>query len=127
LDVYAAQVLRRHGTTWRVDVEPKAGEMHSALLYSLARELLGNAAKHAHAGHVDLRIVLDGDVVRLTVADDGTGFVHPAFDTSGHFGLLTARHRVAAAGGTLAVSTQPAKGSTIVAELPARVLDQRLR
>ena len=127
LDVYAGQALRRNGTTWRIDVEPRAGEMHEALLYSLARELLGNAAKHAHAGHVDLRIALDGDVVRLTVADDGAGFDHAPFDTPGHFGLLTARHRVAAAGGTLTVSSEPGEGSTIVAELPARAADQRSR
>ena len=127
LDVYAGQALRRNGTTWRIDVEPRAGEMHEALLYSLARELLGNAAKHAHAGHVDLRIALDGDVVRLTVADDGAGFDRAPFDTPDHFGLLTARHRVAAAGGTLTVSSEPGEGATIVAELPARVADQRSR
>ena len=126
LDVFAGQVFR-NGTSWSIGVEPRAGEMHQALLYSLARELLGNAAKHARAQRVDLRISLDGDLVRLTVTDDGVGFRSAPFGTHGHFGLLTARNRVAAAGGTLTVSSEPGAGSTIVAQLPARVPDQRSR
>ena len=118
LEAYAAQVLRRAGSSWTVEVELGSGEEHDALLYSLARELLGNAAKHANASHVSLTIARDGDTVRLTVADDGTGIAPEAMETPGHFGLLTARHRVAAAGGRLVVSSPPRRGCRIDVELP---------
>jgi two-component system NarL family sensor kinase len=116
LEVYAAQVLRRAGAQWTVEVEPGAGEEHAALLYSLARELLGNAAKHAQASHVQLRIARSGDLVRLTVTDDGVGMAPEAREEPGHFGLLTARHRVAAAGGRLRVLT--GSGCTVEVVLP---------
>jgi signal transduction histidine kinase len=119
LEAYADQVLRRGGTAWTVEVEPGAGEEHAALLYSLARELLGNVAKHARAGHASLTIARDGDVVRLTVADDGVGMVPGATEAPGHFGLLTARQRVAAAGGRIAVRAHPRRGCRIDVELPA--------
>ena len=120
LEVYAGQVLGRAGASWSVEVQPGAGEEHEALLYSLARELLGNAAKHSQASHVGLVIVRDGDLVRLTVADDGVGFAGAAMEQRGHFGLLTGKHRAAAAGGRLVVCSAPGNGSRVVVELPRR-------
>jgi two-component system, NarL family, sensor kinase len=119
LEAYASQVLRRCGASWTVEVDPLAGEEHEPLLYSLARELLGNAAKHARATHVRLRIAHEGDCVRLTVADDGVGIAPGAMQLPGHFGLLTIRHRLAAAGGMLSVDATPGEGSTVAVELPA--------
>jgi signal transduction histidine kinase len=120
LEVYAAQVLRRRGATWAVDVDAEAVGEHEALLYSLARELLTNAAKHARASHVRLRIASEGDTVRLTVADDGVGIAPGSIEIPGHFGLLTARHRVAAAGGRMTVESGPGEGATIDVALPAQ-------
>ena len=65
-----------------VEVEPGAGEAHDALLYSLARELPGNAAKHAEARHVSLTIARDGEIVRLTVATTASGW-RPARERDG--------------------------------------------
>jgi signal transduction histidine kinase len=118
LEVYAAQVLGRAGATWTVEVEPGAGEEHEALLYSLARELLGNAAKHSGASRVDLRIAREDRVVRLRVTDDGVGLAAGAAEVPGHFGLLTARHRVAAAGGRLEAASGPGRGCSVAVELP---------
>jgi signal transduction histidine kinase len=103
-----------------VDVHAGAVGEHEALLYSLARELLGSAAKHARAAHVSLRIAAERDGVRLTVADDGIGIAAGAMKLPGHFGLLTARHRVAAAGGELTVESAPGGGATIAVALPAQ-------
>ena len=120
LEAYAEQVLRRRGATWEVDVDAGAVGEHEALLYSLARKLLRNAAKHARATHVSLRIAAEHDGVRLTVADDGIGIAPGALELPRHFGLLTARHRVAAAGGELTVESAPGGGATIDVALPAQ-------
>ena len=120
LEVYADQVLRRRGARWEVDVDARAVGEHEALLYSLARELLANAAKHARATHVRLRIASEDGSVRLTVSDDGVGIAPGAMKLPGHFGLLTARHRVAAGGGELTVVSAPGEGATIDIALPAQ-------
>ena len=65
-----------------------------------------------------LRIASEGGVVRLRVEDDGVGIDASAMEAPGHFGLLTARHRVAAAGGTMAVGPSRATGTTVDVRLP---------
>jgi two-component system NarL family sensor kinase len=119
LEVYADQVLRRSGATWAIEVDPLAVDDHEALLYSLARELLGNVGKHASASRVDLRIAREGGSISLRVSDDGVGIMPGAMEAPGHFGLLTARHRVAAAGGRMTVDPGPDGGTTVSVALPA--------
>jgi signal transduction histidine kinase len=82
-------------------------------LYFVAAEALANAAKHAHAQHVDVRLRADGSRLRLDVVDDGVG----GADVDGN-GLSGLRRRVEALDGELRV-TSPQGGPTIVhAELP---------
>jgi signal transduction histidine kinase len=82
-------------------------------LYFVAAEGLANAAKHANARRVDIRIQRHHARLRLDVVDDGDG----GADDSGN-GLSGLRRRVQALDGTLTV-TSPSGGPTIVrAELP---------
>lgn len=58
-------------------------------LYFVVLEATQNAAKHAAAQRIDVRIALDGDRLRVTVADDGAGF-DPAVAPPGAGTVLTA-------------------------------------
>lgn len=69
---------------------------------------------------MSLTIARDGETVRLTVADDGVGLAPGALEARGHFGLLTARRRVAAAGGRMAIDGVPGGGARIEVELPTQ-------
>ncbi|MEZ3160596.1 sensor histidine kinase [Microbacterium sp. BWT-B31] len=81
------------------------------------QEALSNAAKHAGAVRVSVRVEADtGGPVTLTVADDGRGF-DPAAPAAG-FGLDGMRERVALAGGALEVSSRPGRGTTVRVVLP---------
>ena len=71
-----------------------------AVLAPVLRELVTNVARHAAAARCGIRIVEEGDAVRLTVADDGRG----GAEISGH-GLRGVAARVRDAGGTLRVGT----------------------
>ena len=117
LDAYASQALRRGGATWSIDVEPGAEDGREALLYSIGRELLSNAGKHASATHVRLRLSRDEATIRLVVEDDGIGFAEDGAEAPGHFGLLTTRRRVAATGGQMTISRTGA-GARSDVELP---------
>jgi two-component system NarL family sensor kinase len=98
-----------------------------ALLYSTARELLGNIVKHADANEVTIRLEhRDGRVV-LQISDDGRGIRPDALAESvrgGHIGLESRRVRLEGAGGALHVSTGPGAGTTIRAEVPALIADR---
>ena len=80
-------------------------------LLAVLREALTNAARHAHAGRVDVEVVSNGEVV-LRVADDGKGL--PDERRSGGRGLSNMEARATRLGG--AMHATPASGSGTVIE-----------
>ncbi len=101
------------------DVTLPAEQQH--LLLSVARELLANAAQHAHARTITLRLTDDAGGLTMTVSDDGRGLTSERRSraiTEGHIGMATSAERICAAGGTLDVSSAPGDGTTITVRLP---------
>ncbi|QHO78622.1 histidine kinase [Bradyrhizobium sp. CCBAU 051011] len=90
----------------------------SASLYRIAQEAITNAAKHAQARCVQLRLDAgDADIV-LTVEDDGEAAPASLTPNSG-MGLLGMQERVASLGGTLQFERREACGARLVARIPA--------
>jgi two-component system NarL family sensor kinase len=119
----AQRISRDHQVQVTVDLDPAAARFHPDLVFSLARELLSNAAKHAHAGVIGLRLTRQEGFVTLEVSDDGDGIPDGRLDSAvldGHIGLAVIRERVPALGGRIEVATAPGGGTTIRATLPAR-------
>ena len=95
--------------------EPLERDAQVVLLRCL-QEGLSNAAKHAKAKNIAVRVaVRDGDA-ELEVVDDGVGF-DPAARAAG-FGLDGMEERVALAGGRLEVRSAPGRGTTLSVSLP---------
>ncbi|QPF82004.1 histidine kinase [Bradyrhizobium genosp. L] len=90
----------------------------TANLYRVVQEALTNAAKHAGATRVLLR--LDGHEAEIAIAidDDGRPGDPPA--RSG-MGLLGMRERVAALGGRLSFETKDGKGSSLRVAVPVAI------
>jgi signal transduction histidine kinase len=93
-------------------------------LLRVTQGLLANACEHAHAAHVWVTLDRRGrKAVTVEVWDNGVGFdaVAPALgdvcDGRG-FGLVAARERLAAYGGTLTVDSTPGRGTRVLATLP---------
>jgi len=77
----------------------------------IVQESLSNAARHAHATRVGVRVRECRGEVRVAVEDDGGGF-----DTeraAAGFGLGGMRERAARIGGTLRVESRPGEGTTV--------------
>jgi signal transduction histidine kinase len=81
--------------------------------YFVAAEALANAAKHARATRVEIRVTRAGDTLELRVDDDGVGGANP-----NGTGILGMRRRVEALDGTLIVNSPPGGPTTIRAEMP---------
>ena len=79
-----------------------------AAAYFVVAEALANAAKHAEAAHVEIRISRRDGALAIDVRDDGRGGADPA-----GAGLRGIRRRVEALDGTFSV-TSPSGGPTIV-------------
>ena len=99
----------------QVNVDHKA----ELTLYRIAQESLTNAGKYADCGHIEVRLEQTGSLVRLSVRDDGRGFM-PERVSIGRHGLVGMRVRLESHGGRLLVNSAPGRGTMITAELPAR-------
>ena len=89
-------------------------------IYRVVQEALTNCARHAKAKHVLVLLQADMHGVVVTVQDDGIGFNAAA--ARGGLGLLGMQERVQELDGTVTITSQPKKGTTIRVELPAGVL-----
>ncbi|HEX8152374.1 MAG TPA: PAS domain S-box protein, partial [Thermoanaerobaculia bacterium] len=92
-------------------------------MYRVLQEALANVRKHAGASMVSVIVDRDGDSLRMIIEDDGRGFdvdrtVQDA-GAGGHFGLMGMRERVALAGGSLLIESEPDGTTTLFARVPA--------
>ena len=90
----------------------------SASLYRIAQEAITNAAKHAHARRVQLRLEAGDTDIVLTVEDDGEAAGASRTPTAG-MGLLGMQERVVSLGGTLQFERRETGGARLVARIPA--------
>ncbi|MBD5785852.1 two-component sensor histidine kinase [Cellulosimicrobium terreum] len=92
-------------------------------LYRIAQEALTNALKHAPGAPVSVRLDRAGDVVVLTVHDDGAPESRPLPDPalSAGTGLLTMRERAEGLDGAFDAGPTPDGGWTVRASVPATV------
>ncbi len=122
LRAVAERAARRGGFEVHADVEDEALGSHDQLLFSIGRELITNAAKHAHASKLWIAVRRRQDAVELTVADDGVG-VDPELarqaPRDGHIGLASAAERADAVGGSFRVERGPdGRGTLARVHLP---------
>ena len=85
------------------------------IAYFCAAELLANAAKHSSASRIGLRATGRGDLLLLSVTDDGGGGADP-----GGSGLSGLAQRVSTVDGRLEVASPPGGPTRVVVELPLR-------
>ncbi len=95
----------------------------TAIEVALARvlqEAIANTVKHAGARSVRVGVKYQKRGLRLTVVDDGRGFVVDSDlrSSGGHWGLLGMKERAAQLCGTLQVQSAPGEGTTVVVRLP---------
>lgn len=95
----------------------------SAHVYRIVQEALTNAAKHANARHVQVRLSQLADAgkerITLSVVDDGAGLARddkPAPATA--YGLIGMRERVVALSGKFAAGPLPSGGFGLQVEFP---------
>jgi signal transduction histidine kinase len=124
---FAADLLASQGTELVFEAPPDAAAMALApevrrVLYLVLKEAIHNAAKHAGARSVAVRIVARGHEVLAEVRDDGRGFdasQEAAAEEAGRRGLVGMRERTAAVGGALVVESAPG-GTALALRLPLR-------
>jgi signal transduction histidine kinase len=85
-------------------------------IYRAVQEGLTNVQKHAHASRVDVTLQRDETIIRLALADNGSG--DGAARAESGFGLLGLRERVEFLGGVLSYGARAGGGFELKMELP---------
>jgi signal transduction histidine kinase len=102
-------------TELRIDDLPRLDPDVEQTCFRLAQEALTNVVRHAVASHVSVSLGLGTAGVVLEVRDDGRGF--SATDGVG-LGLVGARERAARLSGSVEVTSEPGRGTTLRAVIP---------
>jgi signal transduction histidine kinase len=82
--------------------------------YYVVAEALTNAAKHARASAVNVRVEAEGTNLHLLIRDDGIG----GADVGKGSGLSGLIDRVEALGGQMTISSQPGNGTSLDVNIP---------
>jgi len=121
LRAYAEPLAARSGVPVVVDGQepaPRLAPATETALFRIAQEALTNAAKHARAARIEVRLVEWNGRVVLTLSDDGIGF-DPDSAKRGRatWGLRTMRERAEAVGAMLRVDSARGRGAQVVVEV----------
>jgi signal transduction histidine kinase len=124
LQVLADGISRRAGVRIRVEssLKRRPPPAVETALYRVVQEALTNVVRHSRAKKAAVRLDSDGEGnVRCAISDDGVGFDVAATMSDARargLGLLGIRERVDAMGGSLRITSRPARGTVLSVELP---------
>lgn len=90
------------------------------VLYRVIQECVNNVIKHAQATQLDISLLLDSEIISVTVEDNGRGFSFPEKKDSGGLGLSNMATRVAYLNGTIEWDSTPGKGTLVAIHIPLR-------
>ncbi len=116
---------KRTGVSLNLDCVQLSGRLPAEIeltLYRILQEALKNVERHARAHHVTVQLTKPGNIVQLTIKDDGGGF-DPDSDPARRkgkdsLGLLSMRERAAYVGGAFKVKSSGETGTEIEIGIP---------
>jgi two-component sensor histidine kinase len=94
-------------------------------VFLIFKECVNNLAKHSGCHKAALAFSIDGPLLVVSIADDGSGFKydqpsHNGRAGMGGHGLLSMQRRAQAIGGSLKISSEPGKGTSVTLKVPLR-------
>lgn len=110
------------GPTVTVEIDPLPpldGDQRT-LLFRVAQEALNNAAKHACAQHVLVRLHARDTHLQMQIVDDGMGCDPERAFASGGSGLGGLRERLRLNSGSFQLRSAPGEGTCVQVRLPLR-------
>jgi PAS domain S-box-containing protein len=120
---YGDEFSQRTGIGVKVqgeEVNPRLARSVELALFRITQEALTNVAKHAKASEVAVSEEVNGNSIRLVIADNGVGFDRGRVgQPEGRYrwGLMNMSERAAAAGGSCHIESQPGQGTRVVVEV----------
>jgi signal transduction histidine kinase len=118
------RAIQAHESYSRTKIKSDVGALDIAsqaskiCAYRFIQEALSNATRHAGATQISLTAVEDAQGIRISVADNGNGFVRSGEERG--LGLAGLEERLAGLGGRLDITSHAGNGTTVQMTLPRR-------
>jgi signal transduction histidine kinase len=115
LEGFLTRVGERSGlvTALRAEETARLPLLRERELWRIAREAVTNVERHAQASRIDVMWRTDGRTATLEVVDDGVGLASAGGGSLGEPGLAALRERAASIGASLAVVSEPGRGTRV--------------
>ena len=120
---------RRSGTEVELRIDNLPDQVPLSVKITLFRaleEALSNATRHGNGLGVVACVRGQPGSLRLTVSDQGPGFVPASVPVEGHLGLANLRERAELLGGTFRVDSAAGQGTTLELSMPISSGSERL-
>jgi signal transduction histidine kinase len=124
LEQYAERLGQSDGPRVEVDCGAYDGQLSKQtenVVFAVIEEAVGNAAKHARASQVSVRLRVDDHLFTAEIQDDGIGFDPREAEgrrETGHLGLLNMHERAELVGGRCVIQSKPGSGTLIRLDIP---------
>lgn len=87
-------------------------------VFRIYQESLTNVMRHAEATRVEASLFITNTEIRLTISDDGKGFIVEEIANKKTLGLMGMRERATLLGGTYEISSMPERGTSVIIVVP---------
>ncbi len=118
IEVYV-QTIQRTGLSCHLEVVNEPGALTPEVrlgIYRIVQEALHNVVRHASADEAVVRLESTGDLLRVTIKDNGAGFDPNTAIRPTSLGLLSMRERAAAIGASFTIVSKPGGGTALIIE-----------
>ena len=85
-------------------------------VFRIIQEVFANILKHAKASRVDVKMTISKGGLKITIHDNGKGFVPNGRSTG--LGLATMQERAKLLGGTIKINSRPRRGTFVLVGIP---------
>jgi len=105
----------------RADAHARVADGVAITIYRVAQESISNAIRHSGATRIRVSLIVDNNLVRLAVSDNGKGFdaknVSPS-SNAGRIGILGMKESVEYIGGRFEIDTGSGQGTVVKVTCP---------
>lgn len=91
-------------------------------VFRIYQESLTNVMRHADATRVEASLFISDTEIRLTISDNGKGFIVEEIANKKTLGLMGMRERATLLGGTYEISSMPQRGTSVIIVVPFKKL-----
>ncbi|MCX7984237.1 MAG: ATP-binding protein [Bacteroidetes bacterium] len=101
--------------------EKKIPYNYSIQIYRILQETIQNILRHARATEVSVTVDISGNVLFIVITDNGVGIcsnISPSEIQNGGLGIPILQERVRVLGGSISISSEQYRGTSIRIEIP---------